>query len=158
MMKKTNQRILAIDWGRKRIGLAIGDSAAGLATPFDVLHITAIQQAIAPILQIIQREQIDQVLIGLPLNMDGSIGPSAAEAIELGRKIRDQSAKPLTFVDERLSSFRAESIVLDRKKQGEKITRKGKRKMLDALAAAAFLQDFLEEKIPALAESDLPSA
>ena len=60
----------------------------------------------------------------------------------------ERAGKPVVFVDERLSSFAAEQRLVDRKRGGEKITRGGKKKQLDALAAAGFLQEFLDGRLP----------
>ena len=71
-------------------------------------------------------------------------------AIEFGRTLEHRAGTPVIFVDERLSSFQAEQDVIDRKRSGEKITRKSKKQRLDALAAAVFLEAFLDGKLPAI--------
>jgi putative holliday junction resolvase len=86
--------------------------------------------------------------MGLPLNMDGSPGPSAHSAREMGQKIAALTHKPVLYVDERLSTFAAEQNLKDRRRAGEKITRAQKKSRLDAKAAALFLQDFLDNKLP----------
>jgi putative transcription antitermination factor YqgF len=87
------------------------------------------------------------VVVGLPLNMDGSSGPAARSAVAWGQSLAARSGKPVVFVDERLSSFDAEQQLIDRKRAGEKLTRQRKKEQLDAIAAAAFLQDFLDGKL-----------
>ena len=143
-------RTLAIDLGSRRVGLALSDEGGRLATPFDVIEVSSPQHAIERVLQVIAREGVARIVIGLPLNMDESLGPAAQKTIEWGRELAEKSCKPVLFVDERLSSFQAEQQLIDRKRGGERITRKGKKQRLDALAAAGFLQAFLDGKLPPL--------
>jgi putative Holliday junction resolvase len=82
--------------------------------------------------------------------MDDSLGPAARQTIAWGRDLAQRAGKPVVFVDERLSSFEAEQGLIARKRGGEKITRKRKKEQLDALAAAGFLQAFLDGKLQAL--------
>lgn len=139
-------RTLAIDLGTRRIGLALSDSGGTIATPHEVLEVTHPDQAIAPILKLVGDEDVKRIVIGLPLNMDGSIGPQAKQVIAWAKSLPGQ----IVFVDERLSSFDAEQRLIDRKRGGEKITRKSKKEMLDALVAAALLQEYLDGKLSAI--------
>jgi putative Holliday junction resolvase len=143
-------RTLAIDLGTRRVGLALSDSGGQLATPYEVLTVTSPQQALDQIVNVIAKEGVERIVLGLPLNMDDSVGPAAREAIEWGRKLAAVAAQPVVFVDERLSSFQAEQTLNDRKRGGEKLTRKRKKEQLDALAAAGFLQGFLDGKLAAI--------
>jgi putative Holliday junction resolvase len=140
-------RTLAIDPGTKRIGLALSDEAGQLATPYDVLHVKSPEQAIDPIIKLIQDEGVKRVIVGLPLNMDGSVGPQARDTIAWADLLRKQVTVPILFVDERLSSFDAEQQLIERKRGGERITRKSKKQQLDALVAAAILQAFLNGSV-----------
>jgi putative Holliday junction resolvase len=143
-------RTLAIDLGTRRIGLAMSDEGGRFATPLDVLQVTDPEQAIPPILEIIRKESVERIVLGLPLNMDGSLGPAAHSTIIWANDLSQRAAKPVLFVDERLSSFTAEQDLIDRKRGGEKITRKQKKQRLDALAAAGFLQAFLDGRLPSI--------
>jgi putative holliday junction resolvase len=142
-------RTLAIDLGTRRTGLALSDAGGKLATPYDVLQVPPLQ-ALELILKVIKAEDVERIVVGLPLNMDGTRGPAAEQAIEFGRQIAARAARKVIYVDERLSSFQAEQDVTARRRGGEKITRKGKKQRLDALAAAQFLQDFLDGKLPGI--------
>ncbi|MGA2442298.1 MAG: Holliday junction resolvase RuvX [Tepidisphaeraceae bacterium] len=143
-------RTLAIDCGERRTGLALSDAGGKLATPYDVLQTASIAQSISQIVKIIDAEGVERIVVGLPLNMDGSSGPAAKEAVEFGRLLSCQSGRDVVFVDERLSSFQAEQQISARRRSGEKITRKSKKRQLDAVAAAAFLQEFLDGKLAGL--------
>ncbi|HEY7086635.1 MAG TPA: Holliday junction resolvase RuvX [Tepidisphaeraceae bacterium] len=136
-------RTLAIDLGTRRVGLALSDEGGRFATPYDVLEISTPRQAMETILPLVEREGVRRIVVGLPLNMDGTIGPAARQTIEWARQFKDV---PVIFIDERLSSFAAEQDLIDRKRAGEKLTRKRKKEQLDALAAATFLQTFLDGK------------
>ena len=141
-------RTLGIDLGTRRVGLALSDSGGMFATPYEVAQVTSPQQATERALAVIEKEGVERIVLGLPLNMDDSIGPAARQTAHWGRALEERSGKPVIFVDERLSSFEAEQNLIDRKRGGEKITRKRKQQQLDALAAAAFLQAFLDGKLP----------
>jgi len=143
-------RTLAIDLGERRIGLALSDEGGRFATPYEVLEVNSPDAAIVPILKLIKNESVRRVLLGLPLNMDDSLGAAARKTIEWSHKLASQSHLPIIFVDERLSSFEAEQQLADRKRAGEKLTRWRKKRQLDALAAANLLQAFLDGRLPAI--------
>ena len=140
-------RTLAIDLGTRRVGLALSDEGARFATPLDVLEVSSPDQAVPAILTVIQKESIQRIVLGLPLNMDDTQGPAARATLRWGHRLATESKLPVIYVDERLSSFAAEQTLIERKRAGEKLTRKSKRQRLDALAAASFLQAFLDGKL-----------
>ena len=143
-------RTLAIDLGSRRVGFAVSDEGGRLATPYEVFEVTSPAQAAERAIHIIQKEGVERIVLGLPLNMDDSIGPAAKQTLAWGRELSQRAGKPVVFVDERLSSFEAEQGLIVRKRGGEKITRKRKKEQLDALAAASFLQAFLDGKLQPL--------
>lgn len=137
-------RTLAIDFGARRIGLALSDEGAKFATPLVVITVTTLVVATAEIVAVARKEGARRLVVGLPLNMDGSIGSAALDIAKWARDLSKQANLPLLFIDERLSSFAAEQQLNERKRQGEKLTRGRRKEQLDAIAAAAFLQDFLD--------------
>lgn len=137
-------RTLAIDLGTRRVGLALSDAGGTFASPYDVLTVATPEQALDAAERVIKAESVERLVVGVPLNMDDSVGPQARQAVEWGRKLSYRTSLPLVLIDERLSSFAAEQQLVDRKRSGEKLTRGGKKKQLDALAAASFLQQFLD--------------
>ena len=141
-------RTLAIDLGARRVGLALSDEGGRFATPYEVVPVSSPGQAGDAVARVIGREGVERLVVGLPLNMDDSVGPQARQALEWGRALGARVGKPVLFVDERLSSFDAEQQIIDRKRGGEKITRQRKKAQLDAIAAATFLQAFLDGKLP----------
>ncbi len=137
-------RTLAVDLGTRRVGLALSDDGGKFASPYDVLTITNPDQAIEQVQRVVDAESVERLVVGVPLNMDDSTGSQARRAVEWGRRLSSRTSLPLILIDERLSSFAAEQQLIDRKRSGEKLTRARKKKQLDALAAAAFLQQFLD--------------
>jgi putative Holliday junction resolvase len=143
-------RTLAIDFGSKRVGLALSDEGGRFATALDVLEVTSPVQAAELVLKVIAKEDAKRLVVGLPLNMDDSIGPAAKQTITWAADLARRAALPLIVVDERLSSFEAEQHLADRKRGGERLTRQMKKERLDAIAAAGFLQAFLDGRLGAI--------
>jgi putative Holliday junction resolvase len=132
-------RYLAVDYGEKRTGLAICDAAETIASPYRVLH--GRKDLARQIGRVLASENIEAVVLGLPLNMDGSEGPQAKKVRAFAGELKSQVQIPILFQDERLSSFGAQQ------KLEEIGLSQGKgRERLDALAAAEILQAFLEQK------------
>jgi putative Holliday junction resolvase len=140
-------RTLGIDFGAKRVGLALSDEGGRFATPHDVLAVSSPQQAIDLIAALVEREGVERLVVGLPLNMDNTIGPAARGAANWGNELARRTGRPLVLVDERLSSYSAEQQLIQRKRGGEHLTRRKKKDRLDALAAASFLQAFLDGQL-----------
>ena len=132
-------RYLAIDYGRRRTGLAICDRAEMLASPLAVIG--GGSGAVEEILDVIKAENVEAVVIGLPLNMDDSQGPQAKIVMGFAERLKKGLDIPVYFQDERLSTFEAEQ-----KLAGTEMSRKKKKKHLDAVAAAHILETFLERK------------
>ncbi len=132
-------RYLAIDHGEKRTGLAVCDALETLASPLVVIADKA--QFIDRIVKTVEDEKIDAIVIGLPLNMDDSEGGRAKQVRQFAHELASRIDIDITFFDERLSSFDAE-----KKLAGLNLTRKKKKKHLDAVAAASILQSFLDQK------------
>ena len=134
-------RYLAIDHGQKRTGLAISDASETLVSPHAVIETANQQELVRQILQVIDAEKIETVVIGLPFNMDGTEGPRAKKVRQFSSFLETQTDCPVLLHDERLSSFEAECLSVDLE-----LTRKKKKKRLDAIAAAAILRSFIEQK------------
>ncbi len=135
-------RFLGIDYGNKRLGLAVGDSDAKLATPVTTLPAagTFSEQAKA-VLGHARNYDIDEFVVGLPLNMDDTEGPQAKRTRQFGNELQRQSGKPVHYWDERLSSATADELL-----QPAQLTRKKHKARRDRVAAQVILQGFLEER------------
>jgi len=132
-------RYLAIDYGPKHTGLAVCDRNETIASPLTVIE--GSKDLLQKIVEIIKAENIEAVVLGLPLNMDDSHGPQAKIVFAFAEQLKLLIDVPIHFQDERLSSFAAEQ-----KMAAADFGRKKKKKRLDAVAAAEILEAFLEQK------------
>ena len=132
-------KYLAIDHGTRRTGLAVCDAAETICWPFAVIETQ--KNVIAQLKNIIEAEHIEAIVLGVPVNMDGSYGKQAQRLRRFAKQLQEQLDVPVHFQDERLSSFAAEEKLapagLSRKKKAQKI---------DAVAAAHILEVFLQQK------------
>jgi len=132
-------RYLAIDYGDKRTGLAVCDRDETIASPLAVIE--GQKNLIEKIKDIVAAENIDAIVLGLPLNMDGSSGPRVKLVRRFAENLKTHLNIPIHFHDERLSTFAAEADLAP-----AELTRGKKKKRLDAVAAANFLQAFIDAK------------
>ena len=132
-------RYLAIDLGNKRTGLAICDGSETIASPLAVVE--GRKELLKKIADVVKDEDIKAVVLGVPLNMDDSIGSQAKLVLEFAEQLKKYIEIPIHFQDERLSTFGATEKLAD-----AEFTRKKKRRRLDAVAAAEILEAFLEKK------------
>jgi putative Holliday junction resolvase len=143
-MLPTSGRLLAVDWGEVRIGLALSDDSQVLATPLDTLvRRRGKRFPMPPFLALLQEHAPVGVLMGLPLTPEGREESSAAAARELADSIVRRTGLPLELWDERMSTARALSAI---REQGG--SSRGRRAEVDALAAAVLLQHFLDARRP----------
>ena len=134
-------RYLAIDHGQKRTGLAISDASETLVSPHSVIETANEEELLRRISDVLDAEEIDAVVVGLPVNMDGTEGDRSRKVRQFVSVLQERTDKPVHLHDERLSSFEADYLVGDLE-----LTRKKKKKRLDAIAAAAILRSFFEQK------------
>jgi putative holliday junction resolvase len=148
-------RVLGIDYGRARIGLAIADAEAGLARPLDTLERINRNEDMRRLREIARAHGVKQIVVGLPLRLDGTRGEMAEEAARFAERVRKQLGVPVEMVDERLTSWEAERLL---EEQGGRILRGHKesahkkrkpvepRSSVDAVAAAVILKEYLERQ------------
>jgi len=134
-------RILGLDIGDRRIGLAISDPNGQVAVPLRTLRRTAQDGAVEAIASLVAEENVEAVVVGLPLRMDGSVGPQAESVQEFVRKLLPAVSVPVTLWDERLSTVQAEQLL----RRAGPASRKGRAEQ-DALAAAIILQGYLDSR------------
>ncbi len=132
-------RLLGIDHGRRRIGVAVADDETGLAFARPALRSRG-PGAVTAVVALAQAEHAETVVVGLPRNMDGSEGPQAAEARAFGSEVA-RAGLTVTYVDERLTSWEA----------GQRLGQEGRRPArtsgeLDSAAARLILQDYLDAR------------
>jgi putative Holliday junction resolvase len=131
-------RILAVDLGDVRTGLAAGEDVTGTVQPLEVIVERDEQGRLEKIAAAIAEFGPDLILVGLPINMDDTEGPRALAARAFGARLSERTGLPVDFHDERLSSFEADESL-----KGSGLTHKGKKKVQDAIAAAHILQDWM---------------
>jgi putative Holliday junction resolvase len=132
-----------VDPGKKRVGLAISDPGGTFASPLRIIQRRSTDQVLKEIVEVCRVEEVGAVVLGLPLNMDGSRGPMAQNAAELGQQIAEVTGLPVRLWDERLSSVTAERHLID-----ADMTRARRKKTLDKVAAQVILQSFLDAGCP----------
>ena len=135
-------RWFAIDHGTRRIGIAVGDTSSGIASPLTVLPAMPEHEAIRRIGEMAAEYEVDGLVVGWPLNMDDTEGPQGRLARDMAGQLAAATDGDVRLWDERLSSFAADGVLAG------KLTRKQKRSVQDAVAAATFLQDFLSSGGP----------
>ncbi len=131
-------RVLAVDAGERRIGFAVS-TIGDISVPFTTREIRNENESVKAILQVVEEAEAEMVLIGLPLNMDGTHGEMADKSRRIGAKIEEMSGLPVRYWDERLSTVSAEKIMLE----GD-LSRKKRKKRIDQMSAQIFLQAFLD--------------
>ena len=134
-------RYLAIDHGQKRTGLAISDASETLVSPHSVIETANEDELLRQISAVLQAEEIDAIVVGLPINMDGTESDRSRKVRQFVLTMQEKTDKPVHLHDERLSSFEAGYLVGDLE-----LTRKKKKKRLDAIAASSILRSFFEHK------------
>jgi putative holliday junction resolvase len=138
----TTGRILGVDWGEIRIGLALSDETQTLASPLDTLVRRAGKRVPMPrLVELTSLHHPVGIVVGLPLAPDGSEEESAAAAREMAATIARRTGLPLEFWDERMSTARALAAIWE---QGG--SAKGRKPEVDALAASVLLQHFLDAR------------
>ena len=135
-------RFLGIDYGARRIGLSYGDDL-GVATPLPALTEAEPEKRWLALKAVIAARRITDVVIGHPLNMDDSVGFKAKEVDAFAARLRTETNLPVHLVDERLTSYEAESTIAKSKRR--EVRSSG---IIDSRAATIILQDYLNEKLP----------
>jgi putative Holliday junction resolvase len=145
--------ILAVDYGRARIGLAIAKADAQLARPLLTLERVNRNEDMRRLRELAREHDVRQIVVGLPLRLDGTRGEMAEEATRFAARLRKQLGLPVDMLDERLTSWEAERLleehsgrVLHDAKTHAKSGNKPARASVDALAAAVILKEYLEQR------------
>jgi putative pre-16S rRNA nuclease len=132
-------RILAIDHGTKRIGLAVSDELGVIAQPLEFVPAEPFAGFLVRLKQLIQEKQVEMLLVGMPRNMDGSYGPAALKVQEFVTVLKDSVAIPIKTWDERLTSAQANRLLIQ-----ADVRRDKRKEKVDKTAAAILLQSYLD--------------
>lgn len=135
-------RCLGIDYGTRRIGLSYGDEI-GVATPLPALVQSTHEQRWAALTEVVKNRRVSDIVLGYPYNMDGTVGFKAKEVDVFADELRRSFGLPVHLIDERLTSFEAESSIAKSKLRGVRASG-----LVDSRAATLILQDYLDQQIP----------
>ena len=133
-------RLIAIDLGAKRVGLAVSDELRITVTPLERIERRSWKDLLSRVAAIIESYDARALIIGLPLNLDDSSGPAAGEATRIAENFRKSLNVPVFLQDERLTSLAAESAMRQQGLDHEEI-----RKLVDSESAAIILRDFIDQ-------------
>lgn len=134
-------RKMGVDYGDKRIGIAFTDPLNIICSPYEVYQNVGEEKALEHLRNLIREFNVDEVAMGLPLNMDGSEGERAIKHREIGEKLAQISGVKVHFVDERLTSAEAEEFLIENHVRREK-----RKEIIDKIAAQIILQTFMNNK------------
>ena len=133
-------RSLGLDIGDRRIGVALSDPHGILASPFTIINRSDETADVEAITSIISQHQVEQIIVGLPRSMDGSIGKQAEKVKAFTQRLCSHTEVPVVFRDERLSTVSARRLM-----QAVSVKKSKKKARDDAIAAALILQGYLDE-------------
>ncbi|MEI6780403.1 MAG: Holliday junction resolvase RuvX [Verrucomicrobiota bacterium] len=135
-------RILGLDHGSKRIGIAISDELKMIAQPLEYILAEPSAAFLARLEELIRDKEVELILIGLPRNMDGSYGPAALKVQDFVEVLKGAVSVPIKLWDERLTSAQANRCLI----QGN-VRRDKRKEKVDKMAAALLLQSYLDSRI-----------
>lgn len=132
------ERILALDYGRRRIGLAVTDPAGNTALGLPTLERTSLRHDLEVLGKIARKHQVARLVLGRPLNMDGTEGTSAQKVDEFATRLRAQLELPVDLIDERLTSWQANELL-----DAQGLSRTARKGKVDKIAAVLILEAYL---------------
>lgn len=133
--------ILSVDYGDKRTGIAVCDKFEMLASPVCVITEWNVDMLANKIIEVANEKKAEEIVVGLPKNMDGSEGFRADACKELGEKLKALTETPVKFWDERLTTVSAHKILSENNIRGKK-----RKAVVDAVAADIILQDYIDSR------------
>jgi putative Holliday junction resolvase len=134
---------LGIDYGMKHIGIALSDPQEIMAIPLDTILVRPDGSHIKAIHKIVDSYQVEKVVVGLPFNMDGSLGAAGDEVIRWGKHLEEALGLPVVFWDERLTTSEAHEILIKLKVKGKR-----RKHIVDKIAASIILKGYIDSEHP----------
>ncbi|MEK6569166.1 MAG: Holliday junction resolvase RuvX [candidate division NC10 bacterium] len=132
-------RYLGLDLGTRRIGVAVSDELGFTAQPLPTLEPRSEDEALVAIRSLLDRYGVREVVVGLPKNMNGTLGPAAEQALAFARRLEEGGLAKVTMWDERLTSRAAERLLIE-----ADVRRSKRKRAVDQMAAVLILQGFLD--------------
>lgn len=133
-------RILGIDLGTKKVGLAISDKLGLIANPYETIIYNDYEELLDKIKNVIENLKVEKIVLGLPKNMNNTIGPAGERTLEFS-KMLDIFNLEVVLIDERLSTMEAEKLLIENNTR-----RKSRKKIIDKMAATIILENYLNRK------------
>lgn len=134
-------RIMAIDLGDKYIGLAISDELGWTAQGLETIKSRGLQKDLDKIKELVKHYDVSKIVVGLPRNMNGTLGPRAQGALDFAARATEYLNLPVETWDERLSTAAAQRLLI-----GADVSRARRRQVVDKIAASIILQDYLQAR------------
>lgn len=132
-------RYLGLDLGTRRIGVAVSDELGFTAQPLQTLEPKTEDEALAAVRSLVDRYGVREVVVGLPKNMNGTLGPAAEQALAFAKRLEEGGLAKVTMWDERLTSRAAERLLIE-----ADVRRSKRKRAVDQMAAVLILQGFLD--------------
>lgn len=134
-------RILGLDYGNKRVGVAVSDQLGWTAQPLTTLKMEGHQKLLKEIKSYLDQYQVEKIVVGMPYNMDGTRGKRAEITQAFINFLENNLKLPIIIQDERLTTIQAKNILLE-----ADVSRAGRKKVIDKMAAALILQTYLDQQ------------
>jgi len=132
-------RVLGLDPGSKRVGVALSDELGMIAQPLEYIPAEPYEEFVTALLKLIAERGVESIIVGMPRNMDGSYGPAAEKSKALVEKLRERTEVPIRTWDERLTTAQANRVLI-----AGNVSRKKRKEKVDKMAAAILLQSYLD--------------
>lgn len=129
---------MALDYGDVRIGIAFSDLLQTIASPFQTYRRKTLAEDLNYFLNLVKEKEVSKIILGLPVNMDGSVGERALKTKEFGEELSKTTSLEVEYVDERLTSVEAEEILIS-----SGVRREKRKEVIDKIAAALILESYL---------------
>ncbi len=141
LRQAVKMRILGLDVGTKTIGVAVSDGLGITAQGLEVIRRESARKDIGRLGRIVEEYEVVEIVVGLPVNMDGSLGPQAEKALAFAEKLRKALGVKVSTYDERLSTALAQKTLIE-----ADVSRAKRKKVIDKLAAQVILQGYLDKR------------
>lgn len=129
-----------MDLGTKTLGLAMSDKLGIIASPYKLIRYQKLDSLIEDVLKVIEKEKIEAIILGLPKNMNNTLGPAAERSLEFKKLLESKSNLDIHLVDERLSTVEAENLLIN-----ADVSRKNRKKIIDEVSASIILDTYLRK-------------
>lgn len=136
------KRIMGIDYGVKRIGIAVSDALGITAQPVEVLHRKSVEEDMRRINEIIKEKQVELIVMGMPSNMNGTPGSLSGEIKWYAGRMQEATGLPVEFAEERLTTLTAERMLTEE----ADLSREKRKQVRDKIAAVFILQNYMDTR------------